>query len=133
MTATAIVCTAIAGAGILMILISIPLFLRKKTVIGKCTAETEGTVVKYRYGGGDGAHSVSPVAEYEVDGRKYKAYRHYRGVSRRKKRADTPFNEFSGGTEFVISEKDLFCITNSSNIINYNSFKENILWAVRCL
>ncbi len=124
MTATTIVCIAIAGAGLLIAIISLPLFMRKEKLVKSCTVITEGTVIKYRYGGGDNAHSVAPVVEYEVDGKKYKAYRHYRGVSKKKSRVDTTLNTFSGGTEFYVSEKDVFCIVSRGSIINYNIFKE---------
>lgn len=73
---------AIAGAGVIFCLISIPFLLREQALIRNCIGTTTGKVVKYRRGSGGGTGWVSPLVEFEVDGKKYHAYRHYKGVVR---------------------------------------------------
>ncbi len=104
-------CICVAGAGLLFAIISIPFFLRKKAVSKNCTEKTKGKVVKYRFAGGDNLSSIAPVVEFDVNGRTFKAYRHYRGVSfKRKSTLDD---------SFYISEKDVFHVSTKGVSINY--------------
>ncbi len=103
MSATEIACISIAGAGLLFMLISIPFFLREKALKKKCISQTVGRVFKYKRCGGDNNHYYSPMAEFEVDGRIYKAYRHFKSFSKVK-----VANSFSDKNyaELVVTPKD---------------------------
>lgn len=117
-------CICIAGAGLLLAIISIPFFLHKKAVSKNCTEETKGKVVKYRFGGSDDLSSIAPVVEFDVDGRIFKAYRHYRGIVSKWRSTLNP-NEFFGQSDcFYISEKDFFHINTKGFSHNYKKLAE---------
>lgn len=80
MSAGLIAGISVAGAGLIVCLIAIPFLLREKKLISNCSARTAGRVVKYRSGGDTRASWISPLVEFYVDGKAYRAYRHYKGV-----------------------------------------------------
>ena len=49
LTPNLIACLAIGGAGILTALLSIPFFRRTGKLRRRCSARTEGTVIRYHY------------------------------------------------------------------------------------
>ena len=107
-----------------MAIISIPFFLHKKAVSKNCTEKTKGKVVKYRFGGGDNLSSVAPVVEFVVNDKKFKAYRHYRGVSSKLKVTPNLNELFGQGDSFYISEKDVFHINLTGVAQNYKKLAE---------
>lgn len=124
MTAMEISCLCVAGVGLLTALISLPFFSRARALKKNCIATTTGKVVKYRIGGGDNARSVAPVAEYYVDGKKYKAYRHYRGVVSVNKITPKVSELFGQNDCFYISKKDKFHINTTGVYHNYKAIGE---------
>lgn len=98
---------AVAGAGLIFCIIAIPFFIKEKTLMKKCTSRTTGQVVKYKYGGGD-AMWVSPVVEFEVGGKKYSAYRHYKGSARGSNSKPVIDPETGKELPFYIDEKEVF-------------------------
>lgn len=119
MTAIEISCICVAGAGFLIVLISLPFFFRKMALKKNCTAKTVGTVIKHRISGGDNGRSVAPVVEYQVDGKKYKAYRHYRGVVSVKTIKPKLSELFGQNDDFYISDKDKFYIRTTGIYHDY--------------
>jgi len=96
---------AVAGAGVLFILLSIPFWGRNKRLVNTCTSEADGIVTGYSCKNGD---SVVPVVEFQVDGKKYKAYRHIKFVYSTKT-IPKKFSDFIGENDtFYIDEKDNF-------------------------
>lgn len=126
MTATSIASIAIGGAGLLLALISIPFFLRKQVLEKKCSAKTTGTVIKYRYGGNADFRSIAPVVEFCVNGKMYKAYRHYKGVVSKKIVTPNPDTLAGQNNSFYISEKDVFHINKSGVYHNYSELCEKM-------
>ena len=119
MTALTISCICVGGVGLLIALISIPFFVKAINAKKNCIAQATGTVIKYKYGGGSNGRSVAPVVEFEVDGEKYKAYRHYRGVISKSVRNLKP-NEMLGQTDSImITDKDKFRANISGIYHNY--------------
>ncbi len=117
-------CICLAGAGLLLAIISMPFFLHKKAVRKNCTEKTKGKVVKYRFGGSGNLSSVAPVAEFDVNGRTFKAYRHYRAVSSKWQSTLDP-NELFGQSDCIyISEKDIFHINAKGALTNYKKLAE---------
>ncbi len=114
----------IAGAGLLLAIISIPFFLHKKAVRKNCTEETKGKVVKYRFRGSGNLSSIAPVVEFYVNGRKFKAYRHYRCVSSKYQSTHNPNEMFGQSDRFYISEKDVFHINTKGVFHNYKKLAE---------
>lgn len=123
-------CICIAGAGLLLAIISIPFFLHKKAVSKNCTEKTKGKVVKYRFGRGGNQSSIAPVVEFDVNGKTFKAYRHYRAVSSRRSvsfqwQLTLNPNELFGQSDcFYISEKDIFHINTKGVFHNYKKLAE---------
>ncbi len=117
-------CICVAGAGLLLAIISIPFFLHKRAVIKNCSEETKGRVVKYRFGGSGNLSSVAPVVEFDVNGKTFKAYRHYRAVSCKRKSTFDPNELFGQSDSFYISEKDVFHISTKGVLINYKKLAE---------
>ena len=124
MTALEISCLCVAGVGLLMILIAIPFFCRARRLKKNCTATTTGKVVKYKIGGGDNAHSVAPVVEYYVNNKKYKAYRHYRGVVSVQKITPKVSELFGQNDCFYISKNDKFHLNATGVYHNYQEMGE---------
>lgn len=129
MTALEISCLCVAGVGLLIALISVPFFLRAAALKKNCTAETTGKVVKYRIGGGDNGRSVAPVVKYQVNGRNYKAYRHYRGIVSVKKITPKISELFGQNDSFYISAKDKFCINTTGVYHDYRKIGERV-WPI---
>jgi hypothetical protein len=126
MTAMEISCLCVAGVGLLIILIAIPFFSRARALKKNCTETTTGIVIKHRIGGSDNGRSVAPVVEYCVNGKKYRAYRHYRGVVAVKK--ITPkMNELFGQNDgFYISKNDRFHLNATGVYHNYREMGERV-------
>lgn len=124
MNGLTISCICIAGAGLLLAIISIPFFLHKKAVSKNCTEKTKGKVVKYRFGGSGNLSSVAPVVEFNVNGRTFKAYRHYRAVSSKWQLTLNPNELFGQSDCFYISEKDIFHVNTKGVLHNYKKFAE---------
>ena len=124
MTATAIASIAIGGAGLLLALISIPFFIRKGVLEKKCSGKTTGKVIKYRYGGNTDLRSIAPVVEFCVDGKMYKAYRHYKGVVSKKVVTPNPDALAGQNNSFYISEKDVFHISKTGVFHDYSKLAE---------
>ncbi len=119
MTAITISCVCVGGVGLLIALISIPFFAKAINAKKNCVAHATGTVIKYKYGGGSNGRSVAPVVEFEVEGEKYRAYRHYRGVISKSVHNLNP-NEMLGQTDnIMITDKDKFCANISGIYHNY--------------
>lgn len=119
MTAIMISCICVGGVGLLIALISIPFFAKAINLKKNCVAHATGTVIKYKYSGGSNGRSVAPVVEFEVDGEKYNAHRHYRGVISTRVRNINP-NEMLGQTDSImITDKDKFRVNLSGIYHNY--------------
>ena len=103
MTATVIACISSAGAGLLLIIISIPFFIREKALKKKCSAQTIGHVIKYKRCGGDNNRYYTPVAEFEAEGKTYKAYRHFKSFSKVKVTNSLSDQNFA---ELVVTSKE---------------------------
>lgn len=119
----------VAAASLILFVIGIIMTVSGKKKIANCTEVTTGTVVKYRFSGGSGAVSVAPVAEFTVDGKTYKAYRHYMGVVSSLKKS--PADNFTFGSEdtFFISDKDWFHVRLKGGYHNYNEFGKRV-WPI---
>lgn len=126
MDANTIGCICVGAAGLVAALLSLPFFMRERSLRKRCTAETVGKVVKYRISGGSNAKSVAPVAEFSVKGKTYTAYRHYKGVI--STNICTPEMEkiFGQGDGFYISENDIFHIKTTGIYHNYRALGEQI-------
>ena len=121
MTAIIIACTSIAGAGLLTALISVAFFIHAKTLKEKCTAQTTGTVIEHKFNRtNESGVSFTPIVEFMVNGRIYKAHRHYRGLA--VKRITNP--AASQQDSFFISEKDVFHINTVGKSYNYKAMAE---------
>lgn len=127
MTAITISCICVGGVGLLIALISIPFFVKAINAKKNCVAHATGTVIKYKYGGGSNGRSVAPVVEFEVEGEKYKAYRHYRGVISKSVHNLNP-NEILGQADnIMITDKDKFYANISGIYHNYERLAK-ITW-----
>ncbi len=110
LTATAIACISIVGAGFLVALISVPFLAHACKIKSRCKAKTTGMVVEYKYKRNQNTMCVAPVVEFFVNGTAYKAYRHYKGVAV-SKRSLVKSDEQSGeNNKMYISENDFFHI-----------------------
>lgn len=124
MTPALIGSLSVIGAGIIFMIISIPFFMNNKKLKKNCTATTTGKVIKYRFSGKSGAHSIAPVVEFVVDGKKYKAYRHYKAVSS-VSRSAVGIDEITGKKDaFYISDNDVFHINTVGSFHNYKKLGE---------
>ena len=82
LTPNLIACLAIGGAGILTALLSIPFFRRTGKLRRRCSARTEGTVIRYHYQPKQsGGPSIAPVAAFQVNGVGYTARLHYKSAA----------------------------------------------------
>jgi len=126
MTALEISCICIMGVGLLTALVSVPFFTRARALKKNCTATTTGKVIKYKIGGGDNGRSVAPVVEYFVNGKKYKAYRHYRGVVAVKKITPKISELFGQNDSFYISGNDKFHFNAIGAYHNYRAIGERV-------
>lgn len=126
MDANTIGCICVGAAGLVAALLSLPFFMRGRSLRRRCTAETVGKVIKHRIAGGSNAKSVAPVAEFSVNGRTYTAYRHYKGVV--STNISTPEMEkvFGQGDGFYISENDIFHIHTTGIYHNYRVLGEQV-------
>ena len=103
MSANVIACVSIAGAGILLVLISIPFLLREKALKKKCSAQTIGHVIKYKRCGGDNNRYYTPMAEFKANGKTYKAFRHFKSFSKVKVTNSLSDQSFA---ELVVTPKE---------------------------
>ena len=110
--------------GIIILLVGVMISISGRKKQKHCTAEAMGTVYGYRFAGGNGANSVAPRAEFEADGRKYKAYRHYKGVVSKRKRYLNADSVLGQQDEFWISDNDWFCIRKKGIATNYRKLGE---------
>lgn len=124
MTAMMISCLVIGLVGVFVALLSIPFFTHEKTLRKKCTASATGTVVDYVYRGGDHNISVAPKVQFEVNGKLYHAYRHYKGVVSVHKKGGALNPIIEPQMDFHISEKDMFCIHTAGVCRNYRRMGE---------
>ncbi len=104
MTALIISCAIVGGVGILIILVSVLFFTHSVRLKKKCSAQTMGTVIDYRCSRHTAESSIAPIAEFQVDGQTYTAYRHYKGVVSSKKITSAG----EGDAGFYISDSDWF-------------------------
>lgn len=82
LTPNLIACLAIGGAGILTAMLSIPFFRRTGKLRRRCSARTEGTVIRYHYQPKQsGGPSIAPVAAFQVNGVGYTARLHYKSAA----------------------------------------------------
>lgn len=110
----------LGGLGIILFLIGIIVFNSNKNARKSASAETLGKVIKYCY---PGNQSIGPVAEYYVEGKKYKAKKKYRYFSKNVKR--TKLSDFNpDNASLYVDENDVFHAV-SGGIINYKTFGEN--------
>lgn len=121
--------TIVGAVGLLIILMSIPFFAHRKNLKKNCTAEAMGTVVKYRYSGGSGRVSVAPKVEFDVDGKTYKAYRHYKGVSSVQKKTIDPKKFLGQQDYFYIGNNDIFYINTAGVMHDYKKLGEQV-WPI---
>ncbi len=126
MTAIIIACTSIAGAGLLTALISVAFFIHAKTLKEKCTAQTTGTVIEHKFNRtNESGVSFTPIVEFMVNGRIYKARRYYRGLAvKRITKSDIQQQE-----SFYISDKDVFHLNLVGSAHNYRMMAEET-WPV---
>ncbi len=127
LTATAIVCISIVGAGLLVALISVPFLAHASNVKNKCTETTTGTVVDYKYKRNQNAMSVAPVVEFFVNGIAYKAYRHYKGVVASQRSLVKADEKSGNNNKMYISENDYFHIRIVGNHCDYDKLAQE-LW-----
>lgn len=114
----------VALSGVLLALVGIPFYMREKHLRERCTAKTTGKVIGYVYRGSDAATSVAPKVEFEVDGRKYKAYRHYKAIMSVSK-SSHDINSIAGQEDcFWVDEKDNFHVRTKGIIHNYKKMGE---------
>lgn len=102
MTGTEIAALCIAGAGVLLIFLSLIFFSHSRKVKRSCTAQTTGKVVRYRCVGHDNGRTYAPVVEYSVNTMLYEAYRRYKGVVHSHR---TSFNKSE--CEIYVSKRDV--------------------------
>ncbi len=108
LTPNLIACLAIGGAGILTALLSIPFFRRVGKLRRRCSARTEGTVIRYHYQPEQsGGPSIAPVAAFQVDGISYTARLHYKGVATVSKSAIFSRNDANPKTCIAV-QNDIF-------------------------
>lgn len=120
MTALEISCIAVGGAGVLIALISILFFTYSLRLKKKCSAQTMGTVIDYKYKRTNHATSIAPITEFWVDGQSYTAYRHYKGVVSTKKISGNHENAMDQAGSFYISENDWFHKSQNGVFANYS-------------
>lgn len=120
MTGTTIACISVAGAGLLTALLSLLFFMRAKMLKERCTARAAGTVIGHRFNRtNESGVSFAPVVEFMVNGRIYKARRHYRGLAVKRITGADAQQE-----SFYISEKDVFHLNIAGNAHNYRMMAE---------
>lgn len=108
LTPNLIACIAIGGAGILIALLSVPFFLRIRKLRRRCSARTEGTVIRYHYQPKQsGGPSIAPVAEFNVDGVSYTARLHYKGVASVSRSSDL-FRNDTDSKNCIAVQNDIF-------------------------
>ncbi len=122
MEATVITAIALGCAGLILIIIGIPLLLRKSGVIKKCTATTIGKVVDYKFRRGD-IKSITPIVEFQAEGGTYRAYRHYSAVKNITTITPSSPNE-DPEDGFYITEKDVFVLKRRGKIFSYRDCAE---------
>lgn len=124
MTSLLISGISVAVVGVAVAFLSIPFFIREKTLKKNCTASTTGHVIGYVYRGGDNGGSVAPKVEFSVEGQTYRAYRHYKGIISVHKRgaAIKDASELEG--DFHITEKDMFYVHTAGAVGNYKRMGE---------
>ena len=109
----------IALVGVLLIALSMLFFLKEKRLKKNCTSEIKGNVINYKYLGSNNARSIAPVVEYTVDGKKYKAYRHYKKI--------VSNNKYVLNKNKMLGENDSFYILDDTFYINtvgfYHSYR----------
>lgn len=123
MTPIIISCISVAGAGLIIMLIAIPFFIHATHEKSRCSAQTSGEVVDYKYTRwGNWNSTIAPVVEFCVDGVTYTAYRHYKGIASAKKTSGTYKNTSEQTSGFYISDKDYFHRYNNGTRANYLMF-----------
>ena len=120
MTGPEIACISIAGAGLLLIVMSLFFFAHGKRIKRSCTASVTGKVVTYRYAGHDSGRTVAPVVEYEVNGMLYRAYRRYKGVVRTHRNSAD-----KSECEVFVSERDVLHINCVGMSVSIREAVEN--------
>lgn len=101
-------------SGIIFVIVGILVASANNKRRKSCTEVTTGKVIKYCY---PGNQSVGPVAEYYVEGKKYKAskkYRYFSSITKRKSVKD--FNP--SNASIYVDDNDVFHIS-SGGVINY--------------
>ena len=115
---------SLAIPGLIVLAISIPFFSREKRIAAKCTGTTYGRVIGYVIRGGDNNVSVAPKVEFSVEGVKYKAYRHYRGVVSVSRTSYNPDSIAGQQDSFWISDRDVFHANIKGAFHNYKAIGE---------
>ncbi|MBQ8148184.1 MAG: DUF3592 domain-containing protein [Lachnospiraceae bacterium] len=120
MTATHIACIVLSSVGIMSIFLSMLFFMRERRIIKKCSAIAIGQVIDYRFRRGDNPF-IAPIVEFDVDGKTYRAYRHYRGIGKRKIVATKETNVNDG---FYISDSDWFFYEQKGRVFSFRAQAE---------
>lgn len=114
----------LGSLGIILVIIGILIFSSNKKRRQACSQQVEGKVIKYCY---PGNQSVGPIAEYYVDGKKYKARKKYRYFTNKVIRRN-PGDIDMGNTSICVDENDVFHKT-SGGAINYRTLAQEI-WPI---
>lgn len=119
------------GVSLLFMGISVPFFLRKKSLEEKCSKKTAGRVVEYKKlaMGDNTRHAITPVVEFDAEGKTYRAYRHYRGC----KVVSKALPEGKKGEDleaFSVTEKDMFQRIRYAGMFYAYQSTANALWPV---
>ena len=127
MNALTISCIAVAGAGVLIMLIGLPFFFHALGVKKKCNKTVYGRVVDHQYLKGGNTY-ITPLVEYYVDGERYIAYRHYKGVTKKKmvisKDKSMPDKDY-----LYVSDKDVLHIVRVGTMHSFGALAED-MWPV---
>ena len=117
------------GVSLLFMAISVPFFMHKKSLVAKCSEKTEGRVIEYKKlaMGDNTRHAITPVVEFDADGKSYRAYRHYRGC----KVVSKALPEGKKGEDleaFSVTEKDMFQRIRYAGMFYAYQSTANALW-----
>lgn len=96
------------GGCIVFCIIAIPFFVKSRTIQTKCVTKTIGKVVKHKRGGSKRSTWISPLVEFCVDGKKYYAYRHYKGTLLKITNEPVIDSETGKYMQCYVDDKDMF-------------------------
>lgn len=110
----------LGGMGLIFFAVGLLVLIQERRKKDRCTQQTWGTVVGYRYPSG----APAPVVEYQVEGAIYRKTRQYRAVISVTSR--NVFREMRGehATEFYVDDKDIAHIRQRGGIANLRAAGE---------